>query len=71
MLEPITLPTAMPGKPSNADSTLTTISGAVVPQATIVMPMTMGETRSFRAIETAPRTRNSAPNRSRTNPPKS
>ena len=43
MLLPTTLPTAMSALPASADDTLTAISGELVPNATMVRPMTSGE----------------------------
>ena len=68
MLLPITLPTAMPGEPASAASTLTTSSGADVPKPTMVSPTINGEIPIRRAIPTAPRTRPSPPARSKNRP---
>ena len=61
MLEPTTLPTAMSGVPFRADIKLTKNSGADVPQATMVRPMTISGTPKRRASEEAPSVRRSAP----------
>jgi len=61
MLLPITLPIAISPCPVKADRRLTTSSGALVPKATTVSPITSGETRSAAATATAPRTSSSAP----------
>ena len=53
MLEPMTLPSAMPAEPFRLAFTDMTSSGSDVPNATIVKPTTSGETPSFVAIYTA------------------
>ena len=61
MLEPTTLPTLMSPEPFSAASTLTHSSGALVPNATSVRPITSGGIRSRFAMLTPPRIRYSAP----------
>ena len=61
MLEPTTLPTAMSGVPFRADTRLTNSSGADVPAATMVSPMTISGTCIRRANAEAPSVRRSAP----------
>ena len=61
MLLPTTLPMAMSALPSNEDITLTTSSGALVPKATIVNPITREEMLKRRAILDAPSVSQSAP----------
>ena len=68
MLEPITLPTAISGVPLIADIRLTNISGAEVPAATIVRPITISGTRMPRANEEAPSVRRSAPHTTKATP---
>ena len=69
MLEPTTLPTAIPGLPIRAAWMLVTSSGVEVPKPTSVSPITSGETPNRRAVPTAPRTSTSPPTSSSTNPP--
>ena len=52
-LDPTTLPIAIPGEPCKAPVTETTSSGAEVPAATIVRPITAGVRRAFSAIAAA------------------
>ena len=61
ILDPITFPTAIPGLPSNADCTLTSNSGALVPNATTVKPTTKGDIPKRTASDELPFTRKSAP----------
>lgn len=61
MLLPTTLPMARSACPLTAEITLTTNSGADVPKATIVKPMTKLETLNRRAISEAPSVSQSAP----------
>ena len=61
MLEPITLPTARSGVPFRADIRLTNSSGAEVPAATMVRPITISGTRMSRASFEAPSVIRSAP----------
>jgi len=68
MLLPTTLPIAMSTCPVSAPWTDTAISGALVPYATIVIPITSGETPNDSAIFDAPRTSASAPTTNRTSP---
>ena len=68
MLEPMTLPRAIPLLPASAAVTLTASSGALVPKATTVRPMTAAGTRSSRAADALPSTKRSAPFTSSTNP---
>ena len=68
IFEPMTLPTAMSGVPLMADIRLTNSSGAEVPAATMVRPMTISGTRIPRASEEAPSVRRSAPHKTRAIP---
>ena len=61
MLLPMTLPTATSALSVNAACRLTPSSGALVPNATTVNPITRGETRKVAAIAVAPCTSNSPP----------
>ena len=61
MLLPTTLPTAKSGVPFRADTKLTQNSGAEVPSATTVKPITISETFSRWAMATAPSVMRSAP----------
>ena len=61
VLLPTTLPTARSGVPFRAEATLTKSSGADVPAATIVSPITISEMFIRRASEDAPSVRRSAP----------
>ncbi|SRR5690554_2927776 len=61
MLLPITLPYTTSFKPLVLDTTLTTNSGAEVPKATMVSPITNSDTLNFLAKAEAPLTRKSAP----------
>ena len=70
MLLPITLPIAMSVRPSSAAPTETAISGALVPNATMVSPTTSGEMPKESASREAPRTSNSAPAIRASNPAK-
>jgi len=65
---PTTLPNAMSALPVQAEMALTAISGALVPNATTVSPMTTGDTPMRAASHTAPRTSNSAPKINSTSP---
>ena len=66
ILEPKTLPTAISGLPSNAALIDTANSGAEVPIATIVKPITKSETPNFCASLLAESTSHSAPFQSKT-----
>src|SRR5687767_2677563 len=68
MLDPTTLPNDRPVLPASAAETFTASSGVLVPNATTVSPMTIGETPSRRATADAPRTSASAPATSRARP---
>ncbi len=68
MLEPMTLPKEMAPRPCEAAMTLTASSGALVPKATTVRPITRGETPMSRASPVAPRTTVSPPNMRRASP---
>ena len=68
MFEPITLPTARSDVPFKADTRLTKSSGADVPAATIVRPITISGTRIPRAKDEAPSVRRSAPQSTRATP---
>ena len=61
MFEPMTLPMAMPGWSASAAWTETINSGAEVPKPTMVRPIRSGERWKARAMDDAPRTRNSPP----------
>ena len=61
MLLPSTLPIARSGLPSSAAPTDTATSGALVPKATTVRPITSGEMPHDSAMREAPRTKASAP----------
>lgn len=61
MFDPIALPIARSGLPPTAATMLTRSSGADVPNATIVRPITNGEILSLFAIEEAPLIIKSAP----------
>jgi len=69
ILLPTTLPTAMSALPFRADDTLTVSSGAEVPKATIVRPITMEGIRNRLATDAAPSVRQLAPIKMRSNPP--
>ncbi len=68
MLLPMTLPTATSPLPDSDACRLTPSSGALVPNATTVSPMTSGEIRNAAASDAAPRTSSSPPTTSKTNP---
>ena len=68
MFDPTTLPIARSGLPLKAESTLTVSSGAEVPKATIVRPITKFEMRNRLATAAAPSVRALAPTRISTNP---
>ena len=68
MLLPTMLPTAMSAWPASPACTLTAISGALVPKATTVRPITSGEIPNRAARRAAPRTSNTAPAASSTSP---
>lgn len=57
MLEPTTLPTAMPGAPTSAACTLVVSSGVEAPKATSVRPINSGDMPGAAASDAAPRTR--------------
>ena len=61
MMEPTELPSASPGTPRTAASTLTAASGRVVPTLTTVAPMSIFGTPRRRDSDTACSTRMSAP----------
>ena len=69
MLLPTTLPTAMSALPFRADDTLTVSSGADVPKATMVSPITMEGIWKRLATDAAPSVRQLAPTKIRSNPP--
>ena len=60
MLEPIALPIARPGALSNAAMVDTNISGAEVPKATIVRPISIGDMPKWPAVAQAPSIKRSA-----------
>ena len=68
MLLPTTLPMAISALPLRAEDTLTVSSGAEVPNATMVSPITMGGMRKRLATEAAPSVNPLAPRRMRINP---
>jgi hypothetical protein len=68
VLLPTTLPIATSELPDNAPCTDTANSGALVPKATTVSPMTIGAIPNRVATEDAPFTNHSAPNVRHTNP---
>ena len=61
MFEPTTLPIVISGIPAIAEEIDTAASGAEVPIATIVKPITNCGMRSFVAIPAAPSTNQSEP----------
>ena len=61
MFDPMTLPSAIPSLPFIDDVTLTSSSGADVPNATIVIPMTIGDMLNLRAMAIPPSTSQSPP----------
>ena len=69
ILLPTTLPMAMSALPLRAEDTLTVSSGAEVPNATIVSPITMEGIRRRLATEAAPSVSPLAPRRMIINPP--
>ncbi len=69
MLEPMMLPSAKPGDPDRDASNVTTSSGAEVPMATTVMPITNGDTFKIFARLTTPRIKISAENSKTAKPP--
>ena len=71
MLLPTTLPIAISALPFKAEDTLTVSSGADVPKATIVSPITMLGIRKRWATDAAPSVSPLAPNRMRRSPPTS
>ena len=68
MFDPTTLPTARSAVPFNADTRLTQNSGADVPTATMVRPMTICGMLMRSASATAPSVRRSAPQSTSTMP---
>ena len=68
MFEPITLPSAIPALPRSAAVRLAASSGALVPKATTVKPMTRELTPSRRARRDAKRTSRSPPTNSPPSP---
>ena len=68
MFEPITLLSAIALLPFRAASILTAASGALVPNATIVRPITTEGTLSFLATCEAPSTKKFAPPTRHTKP---
>jgi len=60
ILEPMALPMARPGAPSNAAIVETNISGAEVPKATMVRPISIGDIPKWPAVAEAPSTKRSA-----------
>ena len=69
VLLPTTLPMEMSALPFRADDTLTASSGAEVPKATMVRPMTMLGMLKRLATDAAPSVRPLAPSRMRMSPP--
>ena len=68
MFEPTTLPTARSAVPFSADTKLTQNSGADVPSATMVSPITICGISIRSARATAPSVRRSAPHKTSTTP---
>ena len=72
ILEPMILPNTTSWVPSSViitpDMAFTTSSGAEVPMATTVKPITISETLNLLASDEAPSTRKSAPFMSNANP---
>ena len=68
MFEPIAFPIARSGLPLRTARMLTRSSGAEVPKAIIVSPITSVDMLNFLAIEDAPSTRRSAPLSNAINP---
>ena len=69
ILDPSALPTPIAGLPCQAATAETSISGAEVPNPTMVRPIISGLTPRLRAVAEAPATKRSAPQTSRTKPP--
>ena len=69
ILLPITLPSTISNDPESNPLTLTANSGALVPKATIVSPISIFDTLKFFATLLAPSTNISAPFISTINPP--
>ena len=69
ILLPTTLPMAISALPFRAEDTLTVNSGADVPKATIVSPITILGMRKRLATDAAPSVSQFAPNRMRRSPP--
>ena len=61
MLEPTTLPSAIPELPLSEAVTVTTSSGRLVPNATTVSPITAGAIPKERARAEDPFTKSAAP----------
>jgi hypothetical protein len=68
MFEPTIFPSAISELPRNADVVDTINSGAEVPKATIVRPITRGESDNLNAIAVEPRTNKSPPRMSMARP---
>ena len=69
ILLPTTFPMAMSALPFRAEDTLTVSSGAEVPKATMVSPITMEGMRKRLATDAAPSVSPLAPKRMRRSPP--
>ena len=69
ILLPTTLPIAISALPFNAESTLITNSGAEVPKATMVSPITKSEIRKRLATAAEPSVKPFAPAKIRARPP--
>ena len=69
ILLPTTLPIAISALPCSEESTLITSSGAEVPKATMVNPITRSEIRKRLATEAAPSVSPFAPIKIKANPP--
>ena len=69
VLLPTTLPMAMSALPLRAEDMLTVSSGAEVPKATMVSPMTMDGMWKRLATDAAPSVKPLAPKRMRSSPP--
>jgi len=70
ILLPTTFPMAMSALPFRAEETLTVSSGAEVPKATMVRPITMEGMRKRLAMDAAPSVSPLAPKRMRRRPPR-
>jgi hypothetical protein len=69
ILDPYAFPRAIPGLPCIADSVETTISGALVPNPTMTIPIRREGMPKWRAVAAAPSTNLSELNTSTIRPP--